>query len=448
MNTQEDTNYINNSTESEPLSVQFHDDRNNTTMPILSLQCPATPTFSDILSLQCPATPTFLDTLSPMHESPMHESPLPPIPSLTRCSTNDYHNSSKKEKVTSQTIYNNNKFKAETLMKTESISFNEAMSRVDENYYENEWLRRDLQPEDLKPGDILWSNIVPSVCTNSILLDGIFYDTVGITKTAGVTYRQKNNDYANHSGDIDTPYGGRGLRHIVQFNNNIPEFFVISTPWKNGHSMPIKILAKTRPVFEVRSCLNGEHMRHVIGMDFISGGDNTACVNVRVTKIDENLWKIEIMEFFLPIGHADNLQRLIEGVERIPTAIEYSVMSTADLESGSIEVVNTNDIEEIRSHDIIFSDENNLDSIPFENMIDLELGNIEVTVPHDNNLSNAITYDSNDLEYEDTNNINIVNMNDIQVNEWYGLDLVNTDDIEVNDLNVTSTTNISITYDK
>ena len=57
--------------------------------------------------------------------------------------------------------------------------------------------------------------------------------------------------------------------------------------------------------------------RRVIGQDYSVGGENTACLNAKITKEREGLWKIEVMCKFLPKGYANDIISLHESVKDI-----------------------------------------------------------------------------------------------------------------------------------
>lgn len=241
---------------------------------------------------------------------------------LQRCSSNNYRLSSNCERQITENIVTNYKSKACELMKNFNITYDEAMRQLDPDWNEHQWTIKPLIKEDMIPGNVFYSNKIPIVCCNSILKDGLYNDTVVLTgdTSLGVSYIQKKNKRAIHSGDIITEYG---LRHTIILTNidkpidNTIKYWVISTPWVSAQPKSITTLTDTDPVFEIRTFEDEEMTRRVIGQDYSIGGENTACVNACITQEKEDLWKIEIMCHFLPKGFANDLKSLVDCVKLI-----------------------------------------------------------------------------------------------------------------------------------
>jgi hypothetical protein len=112
-----------------------------------------------------------------------------------------------------------------------------------------------------------------------------------------------------HSGDVKTDYG---LRHIIDFSINIKKGdkgYIISAPWVTRQSRPITELAKTNPVFEVRTNDDNELKRYIIPHDFSVGGSKTACVNAEITYSNDT-WRIVIKREFIN-GFADDMRTIV-----------------------------------------------------------------------------------------------------------------------------------------
>ena len=167
---------------------------------------------------------------------------LPPVPTLRRHCTGAYRETSISERLTSESIVANLSEPARLLMEKEGISLNEAMRRLDDKWDEHQWTTKPIKEGDLKPGVVVYSTKVPVVACNSVLLEGLYNDTVILTGESGVTYRNKYNGKATHSGDIMTPYG---LRHTIVFETECNEAVVLSTPW-DGWKEPGMILSERR----------------------------------------------------------------------------------------------------------------------------------------------------------------------------------------------------------
>ena len=266
-------------------------------------------TISEPLSLLLPDDNIENDDMTPP--------PLPPP--LARCCTDGFRQASCTERQITEDNIACYREQAIALMESEGISYHDAMSQLDKNWSENQWTALEIKEGDLKPGDIIYSEKPPILCCNSLLKDGLYNDTVLQMGQDAVTYRHRNNGMATHSGDVSTPYG---LRHTVTFNSNVQCCHSISTPWLNSRPMPISTLVTTEPVFEVRTFIDNIMTRQVIGQDYSIGEKNTACVNARVTKMSDILWKIEIMTHFLESGFADDIPSLVRGVELIPLLVE------------------------------------------------------------------------------------------------------------------------------
>lgn len=278
-------------------------------------------TMPNPLSLQLSSEDIEGNNISTCQISPLSppSSPLPASLRMTRCCTGAYRHASNTERQITEDNVAGYREQAEILMASEGISYNEAMQRLDGDWSEHQWTVLEIQEGDLQSGDIVYSDKPPILCCNSLLLDGLYNDTVLLVGQDAVTYRNRRNSTAEHSGDISTEYG---LCHTVTLKSDVVCCHSISTAWFNSQPKPIRTLATTEPVFEVRTFIDGIMTRQVIGQDFSAGGENTACVNARVTKMSDILWKIEIMSHFLASGFADDIPSLVRGVELIPLLVE------------------------------------------------------------------------------------------------------------------------------
>lgn len=249
-------------------------------------------------------------------EQAEQEQPLPAVPvqeelpiPLERMYSAAYRQASNSERLMTENIMADYACHANAMMADQGIDYSAAMAQVDPNWAEHQWTVLPIKEGDLQPGDEVFSTKPPVLACNS-KLNGMYNDTVALTDESAVTYRVQHNGKATHSGDIHTPYGdggSGGLRHTVILNPNCEKTFVISTPWVEGQPRPVRLLKDTHPVFEVRTYSGDDMIRQVLGQNFSDGMECTACVNARVTKMNENLWKIEILRQFLPTGYADDI---------------------------------------------------------------------------------------------------------------------------------------------
>jgi hypothetical protein len=219
-----------------------------------------------------------------------------------------------------ETVYQSYKMYAEeagVMATTESISYNDAMERIRPSWKKDKWATVVPEAEDSKNGDIITTKSLFVSC-NSIL-NGMYNDTICVfvdkDTNSYVTYLRKSSSNMTHSGDMTITYG---LRHEITFSTselNGKVGYIVSSPWENKRSRPIKELITTRPIFEVCTEDDGVLKRYIIPQDFSQGGDNTACVNAEIT-FNDGLWKITLKKDYIK-GFADDMYPLIKDLRKI-----------------------------------------------------------------------------------------------------------------------------------
>ena len=267
-------------------------------------------------------------------------------PVSSRTCTGHYRMKSKHERVDTIEKVLRYEVKVNKLMEEKHINYDQAMREVNPTWEEDQWVTKPLMEQDMKVSDIYYSDEVPFVCCNSVL-KGIYNDTILLGPNGGVSYSDRERIDLKHSGDIITPYGLRHKGTIIDINSDSDvEYSVISSPWVNSRATSVSRLEDTKPIFEIRTIEGGEMIRRVIKHDFTVGGNNTACLNGKISKEkNSHRWKITIMCEFLPKGYADDLPSLIESVKNID-----SIKSNEPIEQiQSMESMESMELMELRN---------------------------------------------------------------------------------------------------
>lgn len=210
------------------------------------------------------------------------------------------------------------------------ISIKEAKEQLLEQGNIDKWSIIPLVDSDAQVNDTFTSDKTPVIVCASLLCNRqqLYNDTIvvgvyeenGQTKFQIVTYSEKRTKYITHSGDINTSYG---LQHVISFLplNQPLKAFVISAPWLNGGSLPVKTLEPTNPILEIRTENTTEThepklTRTVIPQDYSDTTyEQTACVNAEII-FDGELWTVTITRN--PIkGFASNPKLLTEEINRL-----------------------------------------------------------------------------------------------------------------------------------
>ena len=196
---------------------------------------------------------------------------------------------------------------AQQYSETNHVSLQDAYSAVLPGYDELKWKAVALQP-DCVVGDVIVSDKI-SICCNSLLNDRLYNDTIIVAKgrngIESATYQNMYTSYMTHSGDEHTEYG---LRHTVSFGPNFEVGYMISAPWNKEKAERIEVLNITNPILEIRT-EDDVLRRYIIAQDYMSGGDHTACANVKIVH-EHGKWKVTMIRQFVH-GFADNTARMV-----------------------------------------------------------------------------------------------------------------------------------------
>ena len=214
------------------------------------------------------------------------------------------------------------------------IAFNHILRYNGHDADEVKWTRIPLNETDTVIGTKIKAKIISVVC-NSVLTE-MYNDTyvVGITgeKSTFVTYRQLISSQNTHSGDKNTPYGGKGLRHVVDFHDTGKDVktqtFIVSAPWISSRRDLVTKLIETKPILEIRVENDGELKRYIVPQNFSDGGQNTACASAMITWDGEN-WTVKILQEFIN-GFADDVATSISDLKNYQSRVSQpSVISVA-----------------------------------------------------------------------------------------------------------------------
>lgn len=209
------------------------------------------------------------------------------------------------------------------------ISIEEAKKQLLERGQVDKWEIIPLEGKDAQVGDTFTSEHPPQVvCISRIIGERTYIDTVLVTVTDFedgqknfeiVTYMQRETNLVTHSGDKIVDYG---LLHSICFkqSNQPMKAYVVSTPWKDRKSLPVKEVKHSNSILEIRTENetenNTELKRTVIPQDYDGTTDEqTACVNAKVS-YDGELWTVTIER--KPIkGFASDPDKLIEEIKKL-----------------------------------------------------------------------------------------------------------------------------------
>jgi hypothetical protein len=243
---------------------------------------------------------------------------------MDRLSSEQYRIDSHGEEVRSAQLYNDYTPSAIEYAHDHNIPLDEAFQHVlqSDGYDAEEikWTRVPLNETDTVVGAEIKAKNLSIVC-NSILT-GRYNDTyvaaINGEDSTSVTFRQLSSQHNTHSGDKHTPYGGRGLRHVINFRKtdepNI-RTFVMSAPWISGKKDKVETLTETKPILEIRVDNDGELKRYIIPQDFSGGEGHTACASAMVTR-DGEFWNVKILQKFID-GYADDVPTSISDLKQI-----------------------------------------------------------------------------------------------------------------------------------
>ena len=228
-----------------------------------------------------------------------------------------YRDSSNREYVQQQTIMSTLEPEATLFSATHNVSMDEAYSQLSRDY--DRWRAVRLEGYDSHVGDRFQSKNITIVC-NSLLREGLYNDTIGIyldnEMRSVATYKNRKTEWMQHSGDKATEYG---LEHIIELTETAEHRFqrgyVVSAPWRSSRPLPVRVLADTNPVLEIRTEDDGVLRRFVIPQDMTLGGDRTACVNAQIQR-EGYLWTVEIRRDYI-MGFADDPELLCQETARI-----------------------------------------------------------------------------------------------------------------------------------
>ena len=212
--------------------------------------------------------------------------------------------------------------------KDHQISLNEAVKiQLDNKGLDSNeilWDRIILEEEDIKVGSKFICKDI-QIVTNSKRTNGIFNDTyIGTKSNKCVNYRNKQNNFACHSGDKDTTYG---LRHTIKFGKIEKEdiAYVFSASWLYGSTKHISVLTETAPVMEFRITNNDNSLKkYVIPQNFKTDGSFTCCAGAKITQINTHdihdaqntkMYHVDVISVFCG-GFADNYKISIDDVEK------------------------------------------------------------------------------------------------------------------------------------
>jgi len=200
-------------------------------------------------------------------------------------------------------------------------AFNQVLSNDGHNADEILWTGIPLDENDSSVGTVIKGKKITLVC-NSVLTD-MYNDTfaaefTGDTSTF-VTYRNLKSYKNIHSGDIHTPYCGKGLRHKIQFTDEGRDVntttFILSAPWISSRKDLVSKLIRTRPILEIRVDNDGKLERFIVPQDFSGGGQSTACASAMVTWDGEN-WTVKVLQEFIN-GFADDVETSISDLKKL-----------------------------------------------------------------------------------------------------------------------------------
>ncbi len=200
-------------------------------------------------------------------------------------------------------------------------AFNHVLSNDGHDADEILWTGVPLDEKDSSVGTIIKGKKITLVC-NSTLTD-MYNDTFAAAVTGNsstfVTYRNLRNEKNIHSGDIHTPYCGKGLRHKIQFTDEGRDVntttFILSAPWISSRKDLVSKLIKTRPILEIRVDNDGKLERFIVPQDFSGGGQSTACASAMVTW-DGEYWTVKILQEFIN-GFADDVEASISDLKKL-----------------------------------------------------------------------------------------------------------------------------------
>jgi hypothetical protein len=243
---------------------------------------------------------------------------------MDRVSSEQYRIDSQGEEVRSAQLYNDYTPSAMEYAHDHNIPLDQAFQHVlqsdGHDPDEIKWTRVPLNETDTPVGAEILGKKISVVC-NSIITAR--YNDTYVSRLDGddatsVTFRQLSSPHNIHSGDKQTPYGGRGLRHVIDFvgiHENGRKTFIMSAPWISGKRDRVQLLCETKPILEIRVDNDGELKRFIIPQDFSGGEEHTACVSAMVTR-DGEFWKVKILQKFIN-GYADDVNASISDLKQI-----------------------------------------------------------------------------------------------------------------------------------
>lgn len=260
-------------------------------------------------------------------------------------SSKQYRLSSKLDSVTQTAKRKLFEESAQSYSQENNVSMDQAYRVFIDDY--DEWKDVEIDDVDIQVGTVLHAAKL-QVCCNSRLNHQLYNDTIaihiynennedmnqpGMKDVRYVTYKKKMDGNMSHSGDQRIDYG---LRHVIKLesdrndknnqnddNKNENKFYIISSPWLNGHATNVAELDKTEPILEIRvEDGNGVKKRYVIPQDYTQGFRHTACVNAVLTYKDEDdkderereKWQVTVRRDFIH-GFADDPETLIKNVQ-------------------------------------------------------------------------------------------------------------------------------------
>jgi hypothetical protein len=240
-------------------------------------------------------------------------------------SSDFYRASSQEEEVHSAQLVRDYTPSAQQYASDHNVSLEEALNKVlsDDGHNADEtlWTGVPLDENDSSVGTVIKGKKITLVC-NSVLTD-MYNDTFAAEVTGDtstfVTYRNLKSYKNIHSGDIHTPYCGKGLRHKIQFTDEGRDVntttFILSAPWISSRKDLVSNLIKTRPILEIRVDNDGKLERFIVPQDFSSGGQSTACACAMVTW-DGEYWTVKILREFIN-GFADDVNTSISDLKKL-----------------------------------------------------------------------------------------------------------------------------------
>jgi hypothetical protein len=241
-----------------------------------------------------------------------------------RLSSEQYRDDSLLERQRSQEIYNDYTPSAVEYAHDNGISldqaYNHVLAQAGHDVEEVKWTRVPLNETDTPVGAEIQGKNISVVC-NSIITaryNDTYVSTLDGDDATSVTFRQLRSPHNIHSGDKHTPYGGRGLRHVIDFvgtHEKDRKTFIMSAPWISGRKDHVQLLCETKPILEIRVDNDGELKRFIIPQDFSGGEEHTACVSAMVTREGE-FWKVKILQKFIN-GYADDVNASISYLKQI-----------------------------------------------------------------------------------------------------------------------------------